>query len=410
MELKKYKLGEILELQRGYDLPSSKIVHGNVPVAGSNGIIGYHNTAKIQPPCITIGRSGSVGKVHYYEEPIWPHNTSLYVKDFKGNVEKYVYYLLRNIDLSKLCDSSVVPSLNRNFVYPITISFFDDIEYQRKIASVLSSLDNKIALNRRINAKLEQIAKRLYDYWFVQFDFPFDFAQGKPNAEGKPYKSSGGKMVWNDKLKREVPEGWEVKKLEDTLKCDISGDWGEEQTKGNHTYKVNCIRGCDMVNMTNLPERYIIPKNADKLLETNDFVIEISGGSPSQSTGRIVQITEEIINRFNKKVICSNFCHGIRLKEANLVSYFLQTWNTFYKNGVFFNYEGKTSGLKNFQFDSFFSNYWYFPPMELARQYHETYSKIKEKIDKTETEITKLTALRDKLLPLLMNGQVEVKG
>ncbi len=293
----------------------------------------------------------------------------------------------------------------RNFSFELP-----NLPTQRKIAAVLSALDNKIDLNRSINRNLEALAKQHYDYWFVQFDFPFDFAQGKPNAEGKPYKSSGGKMVWNDKLKREVPEGWEVKKLEDTLKCDISGDWGEEQTKGNHTYKVNCIRGCDMVNMTNLPERYIIPKNADKLLETNDFVIEISGGSPSQSTGRIVQITEEIINRFNKKVICSNFCHGIRLKEANLVSYFLQTWNTFYKNGVFFNYEGKTSGLKNFQFDSFFSNYWYFPPMELARQYHETYSKIKEKIDKTETEITKLTALRDKLLPLLMNGQVEVKG
>ena len=85
------------------------------------------------------------------------------------------------------------------------------LDQQRRIASVLSSLDSKIALNRRINAKLETIAKRLYDYWFVQFDFP--------DANGNPYKSSGGKMVWNDALKREIPEGWEVKSIFDA--CNL---------------------------------------------------------------------------------------------------------------------------------------------------------------------------------------------
>lgn len=83
-------------------------------------------------------------------------------------------------------------------------------ENQQKIAAVLSSLDDKIALNNRINAKLEQMAKRLYDYWFVQFDFP--------NADGKPYKSNGGKMVWNEELKREIPEGWEVVKIGNLLR------------------------------------------------------------------------------------------------------------------------------------------------------------------------------------------------
>ena len=400
MELKKYKLGEILELQRGYDLPSSKMENGSVPVAGSNGIIGYHNVAKIQPPCLTIGRSGSVGKVHFYEEPIWPHNTSLYVKDFKGNDERYVYYLLKNIDLSKLCDSSVVPSLNRNYVYPLEVFFYCDKINQRRIASVLSSLDSKIALNRRINTKLETIAKRLYDYWFVQFDFP--------DANGNPYKSSGGKMVWNDALKREIPEGWEVKRLGEVCECDLSGDWGESDIKGNHNYKVNCIRGCDMVDMTNLPTRYILPSNAKKILKNGDFVIEISGGSPTQSTGRIVQITDEILNRFNGKVICSNFCHGIRLIDKTYNSYFIQMWNMFYRHGVFFNFEGKTSGLKNFQFDTFFAQSWHFPPKNLVQQYHQLFSDIKLKIDRNATETARLTALRDKLLPLLMNGQVEV--
>ena len=83
--MKKYKLGDILELQRGYDLPHSEMEEGNVPVAGSSGIIGYHSISKIDPPCITIGRSGSVGKLFFYNEAIWPHNTSLYIKSFKNN-------------------------------------------------------------------------------------------------------------------------------------------------------------------------------------------------------------------------------------------------------------------------------------------------------------------------------------
>lgn len=274
-------------------------------------------------------------------------------------------------------------------------------ENQQKIAAVLSSLDDKIALNNRINAKLEQMAKRLYDYWFVQFDFP--------NADGKPYKSNGGKMVWNEELKREIPEGWEVKKISEILDCEIPGDWGEEEIKGNHKYKVNCIRGCDMVDMTDLPVRYILESNSKKLLQKDDFVIEISGGSPTQSTGRIVQITDEIIKRFNGKIICSNFCHGIRLNDKDYASYFFQMWNMFYLNNIFFNYEGKTSGLKNFQFDTFVSETWYVPPKELVRKYHEVVSKFRKQIDINESETQKLTVLRDRLLPLLMNGQVEVK-
>lgn len=272
---------------------------------------------------------------------------------------------------------------------------------QQKIAAVLSSLDDKIALNNRINAKLEQMAKRLYDYWFVQFDFP--------GADGKPYKSTGGRMVWNEELKREIPEWWEVKKISEILECEIPGDWGEENIKGKHDYKVSCIRGCDMVDMTNLPTRYILQVNAKKLLQADDFVIEISGGSPTQSTGRIVQVTEEIISRFDNKVICSNFCHGVRVANKNYISYFYQMWNMFNDNGVFFNFEGKTSGLKNFQFDTFVDQKWYFPSEDLAKRFNETVMKFRKEIDKNETENKRLSQLRDKMLPLLMNGQVVVE-
>ena len=156
MELKKYKLGELLQLQRGYDLPSSQMRDGDVPVAGSNGIIGYHDEARSNHPCITVGRSGSVGKVHYYEEATWAHNTALFVKDFKGNNPKYLYYFLKNLHLDKMFDkgSSVVPSLDRKVVHSLNVPFIKDISYQKRVVAILSNLDRKIALNRAINQNL----------------------------------------------------------------------------------------------------------------------------------------------------------------------------------------------------------------------------------------------------------------
>ena len=202
MKLTRYKLGEILELQRGYDLPSSQMKKGDILVAGSNGVIGYHNEARSNHPCITVGRSGSVGKVHYYEQATWAHNTALFVKDFKGTDPKYLYYFLKNLHLDKMFDkgSSVVPSLDRKVVHSLNVPCHKDIDCQKRIAAILSKIDRKIELNCAINQNLEAMAKQLYDYWFVQFDFP--------NEEGKPYKSSGGNMVWNEKLKRNIPIGW----------------------------------------------------------------------------------------------------------------------------------------------------------------------------------------------------------
>ena len=103
--------------------------------------------------------------------------------------------------------------------------YLPKLSTQAKIAKVLSDLDAKIELNNRINRELEAMAKTLYDYWFVQFDFP--------NEQGKPYKSSGGKMVYNAELKREIPEGWEVKTIAKWIKNDKSGDWGKETEEGN---------------------------------------------------------------------------------------------------------------------------------------------------------------------------------
>jgi type I restriction enzyme S subunit len=248
------------------------------------------------------------------------------------------------------------------------------------------------------------MAKTLYDYWFVQFDFP--------NEQGKPNKSSGGKMAYNEELKREIPEGWEVKKLSEWINNDKSGDWGKETEQGNYTQKVSCVRGADLNGLNgkgelNSPTRFILEKNSHKILENHDLIIEISGGSPTQSTGRLAFITEETLERFKNPLICSNFCKAVTLKEDKYLYNFVYQWNRFYDYGGLFGWEGKTSGIKNLLFESFVSNQKeVYPKSEVVEKFYDFVKPIHAKKQKNLLENQQLTALRDWLLPMLMNGQV----
>ena len=165
-EWKEYKLGEIVTFQRGHDLPKDKMIDGDIPVAGSNGIIGYHNQFTKEGPGVTIGRSGNIGIPHYYPNAYWAHNTVLYVVDFKGNDAKFMYYLLKTFDFTQLNTGSAVPSLNRNHIHELPVSI-PDVPTQHRIASILSSLDDKIDLLHRENTTLEQMAETLFRQWFV---------------------------------------------------------------------------------------------------------------------------------------------------------------------------------------------------------------------------------------------------
>lgn len=281
-----------------------------------------------------------------------------------------------------------------------------NIQSQKSIAKVLSDLDTKIELNNQINQELEAMANTLYEYWFVQFDFP--------NEHGKPYKSSGGKMVYSQELKREIPEGWEVKKLSEWIKKYKNGDWGKETAKGNYNLKVSCVRGADINGLNgtgelNAPTRYILKSNDNKTLLNHDLIIEISGGSPTQSTGRLAFITEETLMRFPNPLICSNFCKALTLKNEKYLYSFVYLWNRLYDNGVLYGWEGKTSGIKNLLFESFVTHQKeVFPKSDIVEKFYEFAKTIHAKKQTNLLENQKLEELRDWLLPMLMNGQVTV--
>ncbi|KAB4447594.1 restriction endonuclease subunit S [Bacteroides thetaiotaomicron] len=382
MELKRYKLGEILELQRGYDLPSSQQKAGNVLVAGSNGIIGYHNEIRGNHPCITVGRSGSVGKVHYYEQPTWAHNTALFVKDFKGNNPQYLYYFLKNLHLDEMFvkGSSVVPSLDRKVVHSLVVPFHKEVVCQKRIALVLSNIDRKIELNRAINQNLEAMAKQLYDYWFVQFDFP--------NEEGKPYKSSGGEMVWNEKLKRKIPNEWDNCKLKDFINLFDSkriplSSKDREERKGNYPY-YGATGIMDYVN------EYIFD---------GDYILLAEDGSTSDSKGF------PIVQYIWGKNWVNNHAHIILPKNEQYLMFTYQMLRSIPAKQI------ETGSIqKKISQENLCEYNMVLPNSILIEKYESIISPLWEKRKLCIEEINALIKQRDELLPLLMNGQASVNS
>ena len=169
VEWKEVSLGEVIELKRGYDLPKDKRISGSVPIVSSSGVSDFHAESMVKGPGVVTGRYGTIGEVFYVDEDYWPLNTTLYVRDFKGNDPRFISYFLRTLDFQAYSDKGAVPGLNRNHLHLAKVRLPGET-VQRSIARVLSSLDSKIDLNRRINQTLEAMAQAIFQSWFVDFD------------------------------------------------------------------------------------------------------------------------------------------------------------------------------------------------------------------------------------------------
>jgi type I restriction enzyme S subunit len=163
------KLGDVINLKRGYDLPQRDRVEGNIPIVTSSGITGYHNIAKAKAPGVVTGRYGTLGEIFYIKEDYWPHNTALYVQDFKGNDPLFVSYFLRTLSFSAQNVAGAVPGVNRNYLHLLPVRV-PPLPVQRKIADVLSAYDDLIEVNTRRIRILEQIAQSVYREWFGKVD------------------------------------------------------------------------------------------------------------------------------------------------------------------------------------------------------------------------------------------------
>jgi type I restriction enzyme, S subunit len=229
-------IGEQATLQRGIDITKAEQRAGCVPVISSGGISSYHDTAAASGPGVILGRKGVVGSVYFVQSDYWPHDTSLWVKDFHGNDRRFVYYFFKQMapQIAAMDVGSANPTLNRNHVHPIEIRWPPAAE-QRAIAHILGTLDDKIELNRRMNETLEAMARALFKSWFVDFD-PVRAKQKNvgwvsPTGRNPPDAANGGLRGYAanppyelpphlaglfparlvDSELGEIPEGWEVK-------------------------------------------------------------------------------------------------------------------------------------------------------------------------------------------------------
>lgn len=365
-------LGDLIEFQRGYDLPKDKFVYGKYPVQSSNGILGYHHEYKVKAPSITIGRSGTVGIPHLIKTNFFPHNTALFVKDFKGNDVEYIYYLLKNLKLNEYKTGSGVPTINRNHLHPLKIEAFLDVSTQKSIANVLSTLDQKIAVNNQINAQLEQMAKTLYDYWFVQFDFP--------DKNGKPYKSSGGEMVYNDILKREMPKGWEVCEVQECLdKVPNKTKIPNKEILQDGLYPVIDQSQEYICGFTNDDKSVITPQDAHIIFGDHTRIVKLVNFPYSRGADG----TQVLISN---KIQMPNYLFYQIIKDIDLSSYGYARHFKFLKEQKIIK-----------------------PIKDISQCYQRTVNLFFEQIKNLQKQNQQLAQLRDFLLPMLMNGQVEIK-
>ena len=193
--IRRTKLGNVLRLHRGYDITKAVQRPGPYPIVSSSGVGSYHDEHKFTGPGVVIGRKGSLGTAFYIPGPYWPHDTTLYVEDFKGNDPRYCYYLLKTMRLERFDVGAANPTLNRNHVHELEVDVVD-VHAQFKTASILSAYDELIENNERRIAILAEMARRTYEEWFVHFRVP--------GCEDLP-------LV--DSPVGQLPHGWEVARL-----------------------------------------------------------------------------------------------------------------------------------------------------------------------------------------------------
>ncbi len=397
------ELGDFLELKRGYDLPKNSRNDGSVPIISSSGESGCHDVAKAIGPGVVTGRYGTIGEVYFVEEDYWPLNTTLYVRDFKGNNPLFVYYFLKTVSFNDYSDKAAVPGVNRNHLHKAKIRVPTDPEEQKDIALKLWALDQKIKLNHQINQTLELIAQAIFKSWFVDFE-PVKAKIEAKAAGHDPERAAmcaiSGKLepeldqlppeqrqqlavtaaLFPDELVESelglIPEGWVVQRLENIL--DLS--YGKSLTKTDRkdgdcpVYGSGGITGCHNKPLVSGPGIIVGRKGTVGALywEDRDFFA------------------------------IDTVFYVVPKNGANLdfLFYLLQTLGL--EN---MNTDAAVPGLnRNNVYRLSVPNY----SKELMEAFTETVGTVRGKVSCGLREIETLATLRDNLLPKLLSGELSV--
>lgn len=380
------KLNDILEFKNG---KAKKTNHGNIPIYGGNGVLGYCSDSNFENVLI-IGRVGAYcGSVHIEESKCWISDNAIAGLPKKSSYNYYNYYLLKSLQLNNKQVGSSQPLLTQDILNNIGVQIEFDKEKQKRLVASLLAIDQKIELNNRINAELEAMAKTLYDYWFVQFDFP--------NEEGKPYKSSGGKMVYNSTLKREIPEGWETNTIAQVFSTSLGGTPSTHNKDYWHNADIHWISSAETTFFPIISsEQKITLKglehSAAYLLPKGTVVISIVRYIRPSILGVDAATNQSVVGIKETDIFKSSFIYPYLCGE---VPKFMAL-----RTGA------QQPHINKKVIDD---NIIIIPINSVLELYYKIANPIFDKIMTVAFENKHLIELRDFLLPMLMNGQVIVK-
>lgn len=384
---KKLKFKEFLTFQRGYDLPVKDMHSGPYPVLGSTSIVGYHDNYKSEPPGVTTGRSGSLGTILYTDNKYWPHNTTLWVRDFKGNNPRFVYYFLKIFSLEKFNSGAGVPTLNRNHLdqYEVKIP---TRSVQNKISSVLFQLDDLIENNKKRIEILEEMEQLIYREWFVKFRFP-------------GYK----KIKFVDSELGKIPEGWSLNSVSDVVQIyrGISYRSDNLVNKGILFFTINCIYrsgGFKFDGIKYFEGNY----KESQLVKPNEIIIGVTDMTQARlivgSVARIPNngiedglISMDLVRAKPKKGFSSEYVYSL-LRYSD----FTRTIKEFANGANVLHLNPKH--IENFQF--------ILPDENVRNRFLEVISPMYQLMDNLVQTNLLLATKRDLLLPKLMSGEIDV--
>jgi type I restriction enzyme S subunit len=303
---------------------------------------------------------------------------------------------------------AIMPGLNQKILDRLPV-YIPKLHIQQKIAKVLSTLDAKIELNNRINAELEGMAKLLYDYWFVQFDFPMTAAQaatlGRPDLEGQPYKSSGGKTVFNPTLKREIPDGWEAGTLGNISSMTRGVTYNKDDVRNALDSNVTPILRAtnvtgatiDINNMVYVPAELV---SGNQIMSTNDILIVMSSGSKDH-------IGKNAPYFFEQKVGFGAFCAKITPIQSHVCLVKTCMQSDHFKGHIRNVCLG--TNINNLTRGHISDYSIALPSSAILDQFEQQVRSSLEQTANNQKQNQELTDLRDWLLPMLMNGQLTVQ-
>ena len=382
-----------------YFINGNNLVNGRIEVSNKDKKVSKPEFEKykktLNDRTILVSINGTLGNVAFYNnEKIVLGKSACYFNLLDSVDKYYVRYVLESDLFKKYINTFATGSIIKN----ISLKQMRDFEFrlpplhiQKKLSYVLSTLDEKIALNNQINATLEQMAKTLYDYWFVQFDFPDD--------NGKPYKTSGGEMVYNETLKREIPKGWKVKKL---LEIAKTGSGGTPKSTVKEYYQNGTIPWINsgevnnsiIVQTSNFITDLGLKESSAKLFPKNTILLAMYGATAGKASLLTFEAT-------TNQAICAimpndeKYLIFLRTELEQMYNYLVNLSSGSARDNL------SQDKIKELQIS--------IPTDKLLEKFHLVTQTIYEKIVMKSKENSELIKVRDWLLPMLMNGQVTVQ-